>query len=160
MDISIVNRGSWQSQGKIYILWSKDGLEIFSLLIFNCLKISVSEVFVNLKTLQRMLKNWTTFRLSLSLDALQSNALKRPQGLKTRFFHWLWMIIENEWCYFYLQMEIREQIFAWPVLALPLFCLYFSGLRHVPKSWFLILWTEAQASLLLLYIFVRWWVGR
>ena len=33
------------------------------------------------------------------------------------------LISENEWCNFHLHSEIKEQIFAWPVLALPL-CQY------------------------------------
>ena len=36
-------------------------------------------------------------------------------------------------------------------------CLSFSALRHGRKSWFLILWTKAQASLLLWYEIVWWW---
>ena len=44
------------------------------------------------------------------------------------------MISENELFYFYFHREIRRQIFALSVLALPLFCLSLSALSYGPKS--------------------------
>ena len=69
-----------------------------------------------------------------------------------------WLVKTNG-ANFSLHREIRWQIFAWPVLALLLFWLSFSALRFGPKSWFLILWTKAQASLFLWYEIV-WWKGQ
>ena len=69
------------------------------------------------------------------------------------------MINENEWCYFYLHRDIRQDIFAWLVSAVPLFLPLFERLQ----AWRQVLISDlvdqssAQISLLLSYELVWRW---
>ena len=81
--------------------------------------------------------------------------LKGPQVIKTSKFP---LIVNDQWKILRLLLsseKLGNKFLPgqfWP-------CLSFSALRHGLKSKFLILWTKAQASLLLWYEIV-WWRGR
>ena len=75
---------------------------------------------------------------------------------KLIFIDCQWLVKTNCATFIFIGKLSKKKI-AWPVLALPLFCLSFSALRHSPKSWFLIWWSKARASLLLRFEIVCWW---
>ena len=67
-----------------------------------------------------------------------------------------WLVKTNGATFIFIE-KLDNKFLPGQFLALPLFCLSFSAIRHGPKSWFLILRTKAQASLLLWYEFVWRW---
>ena len=77
---------------------------------------------------------WSPFFYSFSVQTLLLTKFWELKGTPRYqnqvIFHWLSRISENERWYFYLHSEIKKHIFSWPVMALPLFCLSFSALRH------------------------------
>ena len=87
-------------------------------------------------------------------DKLRIYTIKATPGYKNKFIliDSQWLVKTNGATFIFIEKLGNKFLPGqfWP-------CLSFSVLRHGPKSWFLILWTKAQASLLLWYEFVRWW---
>ena len=101
-------------------------------------------------------RHWFRF-ISLAIPAIVFFYFKELEGTpgykhKLILIDSQWLVKTNGATFIFIEKLGNKSLPGqfWP-------CLSFSALRHGRKSWFLSLWTKAQASLLLWYEFVWWW---